>query len=82
MWYELVEMLPAHEPVKVVQEVEALLVWNRAEGILGVDTLVVDDEFCELVRLSKQLHRILCAGISVKLTTCATMYTYLALSIR
>jgi hypothetical protein len=56
---ELVKLGLAHEVLNVEQEVEALLVGDAGESIIGVLALQVGDELCELVVLAKVLHRIL-----------------------
>lgn len=60
VWDELVKVLSSDETVETPDEVETLLVGNRAEGIIGVDTLVADAELCELVILSVLLDGLLC----------------------
>lgn len=44
----------------MVDKVEALLIGDRAEGIVGVDALVADAELGELVVFAIRLDRLLC----------------------
>lgn len=60
VWDELVKVFSSNETVETPDEVETLLVGNRAEGIIGVDTLVADAELCKLVILSVLLDGLLC----------------------
>jgi hypothetical protein len=56
---ELVKLGLANEVLNVEQEVEALLVGDAGESVIGVLALQVCDELCELVVLAKVLHRVL-----------------------
>jgi hypothetical protein len=56
---ELVEVLAADETVQIIEEVEALLVRNCAERIIGVNALVTDAELCKFVVGPKPVHRVL-----------------------
>jgi len=57
---ELIPVLPADEPVQVEEEVEPLFVGDRAERVVGVLVLEVDDELGELVVRPVLLDGILC----------------------
>lgn len=41
---ELVKVVPTYELLEVVEEVEALLIWNSAEGVIRIHTLKRGDE--------------------------------------
>lgn len=56
---ELVKGVAANEALEVVEEVEALLVGNGAEGVIGVDALVVDDELGELGVVAEECDGVL-----------------------
>ena len=59
---ELVKVLSSNETVERPDEVETLLIGDRAEGIIGINTLVADAELGELVILSVLLDSILCGS--------------------
>lgn len=56
---KLVKVLAAYELFQIVEEVETFLVRYGAKCILRVDTLVVNDEFSELVISSMKCNRVL-----------------------
>lgn len=56
---ELVKVLATYEPVQIVKKVEPLFVRYRAKRVLWVYTLVIDDEFRELMVGSKECDRVL-----------------------
>jgi hypothetical protein len=63
---ELVKVLPPDKAVEGVDEVEALLVGHRAEGIIRVNALVADAKLGVLLALlAELLNRLLCRNTSV-----------------
>ena len=49
MGYKLVPLLLANKLLKIVEEIEALLVRDAGKGIIGVLALQVDNKLCEFV---------------------------------
>lgn len=57
---ELVEVVSADETFEVVNEVKALLIGHLAVGVLGVNTVVIDDKLGVLMVLAELRDRVLC----------------------
>lgn len=71
---EFVPLVFANQLLEAVEEVEAFLVRDRAEGIVGVFPFEVDNQFRELVIFAVHLDRVLksfpandCAEVAVRL---------------
>lgn len=60
MWDELVEVLTTHDTFQVVQEVKALFISHLTVGVLGIHTLVVNDELGVFVIVAILRDRVLC----------------------
>lgn len=59
MWNEVVEVLTADQLLQIPQEMEALFVRNSTESILGVYTLVTDDELGKFMVRAEELYSVL-----------------------
>lgn len=58
---ELVKVGAANNSLQVIEEVEALLIRHGTVDVLGINIVVVDDEFGVLCVFAELLDGILCA---------------------